>query len=182
MEGNKNNILKHLKKSDPGFIVPKDYFEGMEDRVDPTRNALGLNPNQNQKSPFNIDDIGKDPGFSVPEGYFDTVEAKINRADKTKVIRLKSNFTRLLSLSIAASILLFFGINYLNKKQITSDTLVFQDEEFVNWIESDLVDFNSYEIAEAFNDMEIEHTLYAEDEVGDYLNGVDIENLILENK
>ena len=176
------STLKHLKNSDPGFVVPNDYFEGMEDRIDLSRTAIDLDPNQNQKSPFNLDEIGKEPGFSVPEGYFDKVEAKINRPDKTKVIRLKSNFTRLLSLSIAASILLFFGINYLNKQQITSDTLIFQDEEFVNWIESDLVDFNSYEIAEAFNDIEIEHTLYAEDEIGDYLNGVDIENLILENK
>ena len=69
----------------------------------------------------------------------------------------------------------------MNTGQNTKNQLVFQDEEFINWIESDLTDLNSYEIAEVFNDMELEQSLYAEDDVFEYLNSVDIENLILEN-
>ena len=83
--------------------------------------------------------------------------------------------------SIAASILLFFGIKYINPTQSEKSQLVFQDQEYINWIESDLVDLNSYEIAEAFNDIELNQVYYPEDEVDEYLNSVDIELLILEN-
>ena len=70
----------------------------------------------------------------------------------------------------------------MNTGDDLTDQLVFQDEEFIYWIEADLADPNSYEIAEAFNDVELEHVFFYEEELGDYLNSVDIENLILENK
>jgi len=70
----------------------------------------------------------------------------------------------------------------MNRGQNTQNQLVFQHEEFANWIESDYVDLNSYEIAEAFNDVELEQVLYSEDEIDEYLNSIDIENLILENQ
>ena len=191
MDLNKENILKQLKNSGPGFTVPKGYFKSLEDRIDHTissvdpnhkKNEGNTSPNQKSPSSFNLDQIGKDPGFKVPEGYFDTVQSKTTKLEKTKVISLNGKFIRILSLSIAASILLFFGLNYMNTRENTKDQLVFQDEEFIDWIESDLADPNSYEIAEAFNDVELEHMLFSEEEVDEYLNNVDIENLILENR
>lgn len=191
MDLNKENILKQLKNSGPGFTVPKGYFKSLEDQIDHTISSIDPNhkknegntsPNQKSPSSFNLDQIGKDPGFKVPEGYFDTVQSKTTKLEKTKVISLNGKFIRILSLSIAASILLFFGLNYMNTRENIKDQLVFQDEEFIDWIESDLADPNSYEIAEAFNDVELEHMLFSEEEVDEYLNNVDIENLILENR
>lgn len=162
MDKNKENIWKQLKSSGPGFTVPKGYFKSSEGQID-------------------LDHIGKDHGFRVPEDYFETIQSKIVGTEKTKVISLKLKFIRMSSLSIAASILLFFGLYYFNSSENITDQLAFQDEEFIDWIESDLANPNSYEIAEAFNDVELEHVLFSEEEVDDYLNSVDIENLILEN-
>ena len=191
MDRNKENILKQLKNSGPGFTVPKGYFESLESKIGHGINSLDANDkkrdlnasaSQQQDSSFGLDQIGKDHGFTTPEGYFDTIQSKITGGEKTKVIPLQNNYIRILSLSIAASILLFFGLNYMNTGEDIKDQLVFQDEDFINWIESGLADPNSYEIAEAFNDVELEHVLFSEEEVGDYLNSVDIENLILENR
>ena len=191
MDRNKENILKQLKSSGPGFTVPKGYFKSLEEQIDHTissfdpnhkKNEGYINPNQKSHSSFNLDQIGKDPGFKVPEGYFDTIQSKTTQLEKTKVIPLNGKFIRILSLSIAASILLFFGLNYMNTRENIIDQMAFQDEEFINWIESDLADPNSYEIAEAFYDVELENVLFSDEEVDDYLNGVDIENLILEKE
>ena len=191
MDRNKENILKQLKSSGPGFTVPKGYFKSLEEQIDHTINSFDpnhkknegyINTNQKSHSSFNLDQIGKDPGFKVPEGYFDTIQSKTRQLEKTKVIPLNGKFIRILSLSIAASILLFFGLNYMNTRENIIDQMAFQDEEFINWIESDLADPNSYEIAEAFYDVELENVLFSDEEVDDYLNGVDIENLILEKE
>lgn len=191
MDRNKENILKQLKSSGPGFTVPKGYFKSLEEQIDHTINSFDpnhkknegyINTNQKSHSSFNLDQIGKDPGFKVPEGYFDTIQSKTTQLEKTKVIPLNGKFIRILSLSIAASILLFFGLNYMNTRENIIDQMAFQDEEFINWIESDLADPNSYEIAEAFYDVELENVLFSDEEVDDYLNGVDIENLILEKE
>ena len=189
MDPEKGNILRKLKKSGPGFTVPKAYFEKMEDRIDQSTDSVDdyLQENEEnavpkQKSGFTLEQIGKNHGFNVPEGYFDTIELKISGPKQPKIIPLKNNFIRILSLSIAASILLFFGLKFMNTGQKTKNQLVFQDEEFIKWIESDLVDLNSYEIAEAFNDVELEQVLYSEAEIDEYLNSIDIENLILENQ
>lgn len=190
MDEEKENILNKLKKSGAGFTVPNGYFDKLEDRFDLPKGSVddhlqeneeNAGTNQKQKNVFTLEQIGKNHGFNVPEGYFDTIEPKILGPKQPKIIPLKNNFIRILSLSVAASILLFFGLKYMNTEQNTQNQMVFQHEEFVNWIESDLVDLNSYEIAEAFNDVELEQVLYPEDEVDEYLNGVDIENLILEN-
>ncbi len=191
MDRKKENILNRLKGTGPGFTVPKTYFDSLEDRIDHATGEIDSNQEKfkendkndlAQNDSFTLDQIGKNPGFSVPDAYFDTIESKISGLKKTKVIPIKNESIRILSLSIAASILLFFGLNYMITKDNIQSQLVFQDEEFVKWIESDLVDLNTYEIAEAFNDVELELTLYAEDDIDEYLNSVDIENLILENR
>lgn len=191
MDQNKEDILKQLKSSGPGFTVPEGYFESLDGQIEHSINThdslhekkeVNTNLGQEQDSSFNLDQIGKDHGFTVPEGYFETIQSKITGLEKTKVIPLKTKYIRILSLSVAASILLFFGLKYMNTGDDITDQLVFQDEEFIHWIEADLADPNSYEIAEAFNDVELEHVFFYEEELGDYLNSVDIENLILENK
>jgi len=84
-------------------------------------------------------------------------------------------------MSVAASILLFFGIQFMNKGQQNASQVIVQNEEIANWIAEDLVTFDTYEIAEAFSDVELEETLYADEAVYDYLDFIDIESLIIEN-
>ena len=187
MDQEKNNILNSLKKSGPGFTVPKAYFEELEDRIGQKMDSTGSNPKikteerSKQKNMFVLDKIGKNHGFKTPDGYFDKLEPKIKRLKTTRVVPLKNNYTRILALSIAASILLFFGISNMNHSQNEKNEIVFQDEEYINWIESDLVELDSYEIAEIYNDIELDKVFYPEDELEEYLNNVDIEHLILEN-
>jgi len=191
MDQEKENILNNLKKSGPGFTVPKAYFEKMEARIEQKMDSTDSNSDtnsdtnsdlkSNKKNTLSLDQIGKEHGFKIPDGYFDENEPKLKKLKTTKIVPLKNNYTRILALSIAASILLFFGIKYMNPTQNAKSQMVFQDEEFINWIESDLVELNSYEIAEAFNDVELDQVLYPEDEVDEYLNTIDIEHLILEN-
>lgn len=180
MDRNKENILNQLKKSGPGFTVPKAYFKeaGTHDNSD---NYLENNTSE-KITGSNLDIHLKAPGFKVPNGYFETVESNIFESRNPKIISFKTKVVRVLTFAAAASVLLFFGINYMNSNQGINEEMVFEDEELVSWIESDLVDFNSYELAEAFNDLEFEHDLYAEEDIDEYLNTVDIENLILENR
>lgn len=181
MDPKKENIFEHLKNSGPGFSVPKGYFNEDDDSLN-----ASLNPNQNKQQEDSdplISLLGeKESGFKVPKGYFQEVESSILTSQKTKVIPFKMSLLRVGSLAVAASILLFFGINYMNSDTSMKEQMVFQDEEFSAWIESDLIDFDTYEIAEAFNDVELEYDLYADEDIDDYLNNVDIENLILENR
>jgi len=190
MDRKKENILKQLKSSGAGFTVPKEYFENLDNQIDKPLETLSDTKEGNpedkeyktiQMSLSALDQIKKHHGFKVPQGYFDSIEREIYRPGKPKVITIKNQFIRILSLSIAASILLFFGIQYMNPSRNVNDQLVFEDVEIANWIESDLVHLNAYEIAEVFNEVELEPVLYGEDEVDEYLNYVDIESLILEN-
>ena len=187
MDQEKKNILNSLKKSGPGFTVPKAYFDNLEDQIEQKMDHTDIIPKkvtEQQPKPnnvFTLDQIGKDHGFKTPDGYFDEVEPKTKRVKKTKIVTLKNNYTRILALSIAASVLLFIGITNMNRSENEKSQMVFQDEEYIEWIESDLVELNSYEIAEAFYDVELDQVLYPEDEVEEYLNSVDIEQLILEN-
>lgn len=187
MNQENDNILNKLHKSGHGFTVPKDYFQELEDHIERKMDSKDVNldinseGNRKDKGTALLDQIGKDHGFKVPEGYFDAQDPKMLRIKTTKVIPFKNNYIRILTLSIAASILLFFGIKYMNPEKSDKNQLVFQDEEFINWIESDLVELNSYEIAEVFNDIELDQLLLPEDEIDEYLNTIDIEHLILEN-
>lgn len=190
MNRHKKDILKQLREKGSGFSVPESYFENLEKRNDFLKEGSIPEEHKSQdrkaealKSEFiSLDQTGKNTGFKVPEGYFETVESNIPNLKEPKIIPLNNQFIRVLSLSIAASILLFFGIQTMNFQGSSHKELMLQDEELATWLESDLIELNTYEIAEAYNDIDLDLTLYAEDDMGEYLNSVDIESLILENK
>lgn len=178
--------MNPFKKSDSPFKVPKGYFESLEDRMDhiegdERRNENHSVENKDDYVPTLTEIIGKEPGFKVPDGYFKDLGSEVPFKKEQKIIPLKKQFIRILSLATAACILLFFGLNSINSKYDNIDKLEFQDEEIASWLESDLIEFDSYEIAEAFDDVELDHYLYDEDGIDDYLNTLDIEHLILDN-
>lgn len=153
-----------------GFITPENYFDQIEDTV--------LEKLEAQK-------FSKTTGFEVPDNYFDTVESAVVKkipGKEPKVINFRRKLlTRILPLASAAAIALFFILNYNRTKSADLDKIA--TSEIENWIENDLIAVDAYEIAEVYQDVELENQgLYTEEEIYDYLNGTDIETLFIENQ
>lgn len=188
MDKRNNNILNSKKSNSPAFKVPDAYFERFESelfekisKVDTVREKDDLKDLSIIRNE-GLSEQKKRHGFKVPEGYFENNDFKLSIEDRQNKSPKIRRF-RLLSLSIAASILLFFGIKYVNKgpSKSYSSQVVLQNDEIADWVADDLVYFETYEIAEAFDDIELEENIYTEDAVNYYLDFVDIESLILEN-
>ena len=189
MDREKKSILSKIKTSGTGFTAPKGYLESLDERLGKTfkdlenSNVKDLDKEmktQKISDVTTLDKIDRKHGFIVPKGYFDQLESKLTKTKNPGIFSLNDRNNRLFYLSIAASILLFFGIQYMNTNK-NNNQLLLQDQEIANWIEADLIHFNSNEIAEAFSDIELENPLYTDEEVFDYLNEIDIENIIIEN-
>ena len=190
MDLENKNILDELKKSGAGFSEPKDYFEAMEDRfvaelsLDKVKKAESKSEElmMSKLKTNALDLIGKAHGFTTPAGYFKEDAKHLIIPKSKKIISLHSQgLSKWLNLSIAASLLLFFGLGLY----LTSNTKVkmaeLNTDEIENWIDTDLVSFNSYEVAELFEDVDLESDLYSDEEVGAYLDNLDIEKIILDN-
>ncbi len=190
MDSQKKNILDEIKKSGAGFNEPKGYFEDMEDRfvvelsLDKAKKVQSKSAElmTRKLKPNNLDVIGKAHGFTTPAGYFEE-DTKHHIIPKTKkIISLNSRgLSKWLSLSIAASLLLLFGLGFYLSSNTNVKMAELNSDEIENWIDTDLVSFNSLEIAELFEDVELESDLYSDEEVVAYLDNLDIENIILDN-
>lgn len=190
MGSQKKNILDKIKKSGAGFSEPKDYFEDMENRfivkfsLEKAKKMESKSAElmTHQLNPNNLDKIGKVHGFTTPVGYFEE-DTKHHIIPKTKkIISLNSRgLSKWLNLSIAASLLLFFGLGLYLSSNTNVKMAELNTDEIENWIDTDLVSFNSLEIAVLFEDVELQTDLYSDEEVGAYLDNLDIENIILDN-
>lgn len=190
MDSQKKNILDQLKKSGTGFNEPKDYFETMDDRfvtnlgLDKAKKAQSKSADlMLPKSKTNaLDLIGKAHGFTTPEGYFKEDARPLIIPKTKKIISLNSpGLKKWLNLSIAASILLFFGLGLYLSSNTNVEMAELSTNEIENWIDTDLISFNSFELSELFEDVELESDLYSDEEVAAYLDNLDIENIILDN-
>jgi hypothetical protein len=147
-----------MKKTDEnrnGLRVPEDYFASFDTRLMTRLKA----------------DSKK--GMNVPEGYFEDFEVKPpgNRPDVRKLVWLAA----------AASILLFFGVKYMDTNQTTLDWTDLEQEEIGSWIESDLMELNAFEIAEAYPDVELNAPNLSNEELNAYLNETELEQILYEN-
>lgn len=188
MDKENKNTNDSKKSKSTGFKVPEAYFDTFESNLFEKFSNLDTDKEGDEAEKFSVLrneeslKAKRDPGFKVPDGYFEKTDIKFKNEDGRKMSP-KVRSLRILSLSIAASILLFFGIKYMNKGEtsIIADQVVLQNDEISDWVADDLVYFDTYEIAEAFDDVELEQNLYSEDAVNYYIDFVDIESLILEN-
>jgi len=148
-----------------GFQIPEGYFDAFDTR---------LRERMSGES---------DRGFKVPEGYFETLEVK-NSIDSNapKVFPLKrSDRSRLFWMTAAASILLFVGLKYMNTG---NDELRWEDldtAEISSWLESDASVLNPYDIAEVYQEVELEPSYASDAEIEAYLNEVELEEILIEN-
>lgn len=185
--------LYELQKLKSGFNIPKEYFKTIDDRV---MTFLFLS-DFNKKNTFDIPDNYfelveisvlekiRNQNTSVPKNYFSTVEDKVfekirneKKSNPVKIFTLQ----KLSILAVAASIILLFTLQFFKVKdnnQFASLDLL--DIEY--WVESGELEFDSHEIALAYKDITLDdfniYNYYADDEILDYLDGVDVELLIL---
>ncbi len=181
-----------------GFKTPEGYFESIEDHVCTKLSTAHFPVKEGFKMPANylesieanvfeqlsIDTNSDKQSTEIPEGYFDTFEdrvfAKIQKetAEKSTVIHLKSRLIKIVApIAIAASLVLIIILNYSNNAYNIESVATSDIEE---WIEDDLISFDSYEIAELYDDVNLEDEFSNDDlDVLNYINGTDIESVLL---
>lgn len=146
-----------------GFKTPEGYFDQFEDRL---FDQLELN------------ELPKNTGFIVPDAYFEEFETSLDQriaAEKNiKVLPLYKRKSFWYAASVAACLALIVTF-YPANPTIGSQDL--QLSEIENYIESDGLDLNTYEIASLLNEEEIEE-LSSESE---YFSEENLENYLLEN-
>ncbi len=168
-----------MNKSDKNndFKTPEGYFESLTDKLlDKLSKEDSILP--------------KEDGFTIPEGYFDSLHNNIKRkldGEETQVVQLhryrKYYFA---AASIAAVVLVIFGLNWNLSGETTFEDLASSDIE--NYFEDNDLGLSSYEIAEVLPMDELDindilETQLNENNVIEYLsdNIDDFEELNLDN-
>ncbi len=189
-----------LKKT--GFEIPENYFESIEDAIIAELKAKTLlekGTKETFKTPENYFDsieeivisklkaevIQNNTETTIPRDYFDTLEDQVLSKIKTtpKVIFLKSKFIKFLApIAIAASLLLVFVLNN-NSTTVTFESLA--SSEIETWIDNGNIDIDALSIASIYPEIELNNEIYSaslsDDEVFEYLNEEDLEDIIYEN-
>lgn len=192
--------LSELKQFGSGFSIPKGYFETVENSVFSKISSEKLT----NENPFNLpkdyfdtiedkvfEKIKKEeqkPSFSVPDGYFDSIEDKVFEKinSEPKVIDFKTRFIKtFLPIAAAASLLLFFTLQLLNKPSQQDLFASVKTSEIENWIENGEIELDAYDIAAVYNETDFENLdlnqQFDEDNLTKYLEDIDVESLILTN-
>jgi len=180
MKNELQNSMEYLNKKTgrkPGFSVPENYFEIVEESI------------KNKQKEKNF---VKTNGFEVPDSYFknleETIIASVSPLKKDiKVIPLKQKVLKFIPVIAAASIVLFLGLNsFFFKKTEENPFDKLTDIEVENWIVNNinLIDDNDFETTYA--DIEFEEDLaipssVSNDELENYLINREEISLILEN-
>lgn len=142
--------------------MPEGYFEQLEKRV--------------------LDRSGKEGirGFRVPEGYFDDFQVRpdLDAPGKPPVPINRNDRSRILWMAAAASILLFFGIKYLNTESEGLQWSSLDQGELSLWIESDMSGISTEDIAEAYQEVELEVSIPEGTELDEYLRNADLDQIL----
>lgn len=143
----KKNEL-HNKKITEGFATPKDYFNTFEDRLFGKMEAEAVIP--------------KEEGFKVPDAYFDGLEDRLtdtlfaSEEEETKVIPLSNRKRYLKYLSyVAAACIVLTGILNIPIIDIPSEITV-TENDINSFIEEDLIAMNNYDLADAYEEENID--------------------------
>jgi len=186
MENKKRDILNEIKNKGHGFVSPKSYFSEFESNFYQDTNKKNTGFIDPEGYFDNLEDRilsnANKTGFIAPDDYFVQLDEKLLKNKNTKVINLNNyKNLKIIGFTIAASLLLFFGLNNFNGHKDQLDMQTVSITEIESWLDDDLISLSDYDIAETFSDTELGYHEYENDEITDYLNYVDIENLILEN-
>ncbi len=190
MKNKKKIILNEWKKNNGGFKTPVNYFDELDSNIKNLNNvqSIGYSIPKNYFSKVEDKIIqqtikDRETGFHTPDNYFNEFENVLIQKlpnKKTKIINLKRSVL-ISAFAAAASLLLFFGLNdfLFNKNEYNIESI--QIAEIENWIDEDLISFNSYDIDDTFNDIELVIENDYSDEILEYLDYTEVENLIIED-
>lgn len=191
MDHNEKDILEKMKNSGTGFNLPEGYFDSLENKISAGMITDELSDQKKESRLFQKDSqkikalfkIGKNSGFKVPEGYFQKDDAYLMGSFGKRVISLPINKnSKVIWYSVAASFLLFFAIKNVAVAPSELDLSEINSSEIETWIDADLVSFNSYDVAEVYNDLDLADYDFTDEEVETYIANEDIENIILQNE
>ena len=153
-----NNHLKQNK-----FTVSEEYFNALEDLVITKLKAELLN---------------KAFKTNTPKNYFNNLEnqvlQKVKQPKKSKIIKL------LIPIAVAASLLVVAVLS--EYKSNTESTI--SKNEIENWLNFEMVENTALDLVATQTDLEIEATFFetiSNEDMVNYLNETDIENLLYEN-
>ena len=171
---NSIQYIKEKTRETPGFSIPENYFDGIEDDF-----TIKLKEEL----------LPSSTSFNIPDTYFDNLEteilSKVNTTTnkKGKVISLKSRFLKFAPASIAASLLLITSLFFNNNNTSTLEDVSYTDIE--NWLDENTI-YTDTELAFAFEDHLDESELslngisFNDDVLEDYLNSIDHSDLLNE--
>jgi len=155
--------MQHLDKHN-GFKTPAGYFEKLSGRI-------------MDNIAQDASTVSQEEGFQVPEHYFNNLHSEIiQKLEKqdTKVIPIKS-FKKYYytAASIAAILLLFFGLTWNTTKTITYGDLANSDID--QYFENHELSFSAYDLAEILSLEELDYNdvlenALAEESILEYLN------------
>lgn len=158
--------LENLNKQ-TGFKTPDNYFESLEDKI---------------LSQAKLQEKVSDSGFAIPDDYFKTIENcvldAVSEEKDTKVVSLFSRKNIIYISSIAAAVLIMFGIF----SRTTTPTFEGLDETLVeNYILEQ--DYETYEIASLLSEEDLSNELininYSEENLEDFIfNNSEVEDFI----
>lgn len=172
---NSEAYLNSILGKENGFSIPKNYFKNTEALIE-TRLAE--------------ESFTKDSGFNIPDSYFRELEnnilSKISFTEKeVKVISFKERILKIIPIAVAATLILFIGLNsfvFNSPEELTLDSLTDDDLEF--WLDSNTLTTN--EIALTFEDDildedEFYFTTIKDESIENYINNaIDYTDLLNE--
>lgn len=174
---NKEDFLNLISKKKSGFTTPKKYFSEAENRF---------------TTFLSEEKLPKKRGFKTPNLYFNSLEdVLLNKVTTTKkevkIIGLKQQVFKYIPFAVAASIILFIGLNSFGfnvKKSISFDDIA--DTELENWVFNNTSLISQNDLTMAYTDIslyenEIISSSISIDEIENYLSEEDDISLILEN-
>jgi len=155
--------MQHLDKHN-GFKTPAGYFEKLSGRI-------------MDNIAQDASTVSQEKNFKVPEHYFNNLHSEIiQKLEKqdTKVIPIKS-FKKYYytAASIAAILLLFFGLTWNTTKAISYGDLANSDID--QYFENHELSFSAYDLAEILSLEELDYNdvlenALAEESILEYLN------------
>jgi hypothetical protein len=138
---NSENYIKKMFGKKPGFKVPKGYFKEVDKLFFIKRSTSNF---------------PKKTGFTTPENYFDSLESSILENYKTtkpfkKTRSLSAKIIRFSPFAVAASVLLFIGINYFSfptRLNYNIENIAITEVE--KWVQENINIINSNDLSLAF--------------------------------
>lgn len=145
--------MKPSDKNNP-FTTPETYFEEFSKNL---KNRL------NKEETY----LPNDTGFNVPNDYFKKLHLNIPKkrsSSESKVIQLRANKSYyLVAASVAATLLIYFGIYKNSTEEISWDDVANTDIEY--YFDTNGLALTSYEIAEVISVDELIPTDFLENKL-----------------